>query len=466
MAVSEKLKLNSAQGIRWLMLCLYFAVGALAQFQSDTGWMIRAGEQIWLRKEFPRLDAFSFALPPGTIWTNHQAVSGLLFYLLYRAGGVTLIAIFIGVMFALAGAVLASMVEAEGIELLFLLGLPLPGVIAASSMRAQAFAVLAFPLLIYFALYSDRLPAIFLVLWSWANMHASAVYGLVVLGCSAAADFVLERRFARPVLLISLALLALSLTPLGLHQIPYTFLLTAKNKAIRQAEFMPPAFFTALGLSILVAAVSAAAYARRALNSPQRRRTLTLGLMVLISFGAAIYARRAAVFLGMSAAMFCGVNSFTRRSAAKEQEPATFGNFAVCLCFTGLSLLAVAGLRAGHWARLNLDPISPAVVSLVDHCRGPVFNSLDSGGYLLFARPDRKIFIDNRVDPYSDQLLVRTINAEVAGDWAPLEAQFGFSCALIERTSALAERLQAAGWMIKAQDPIYLLLEKPPGTAN
>jgi hypothetical protein len=91
---------------------------------------------------------------------------------------------------------------------------------------------------------------------------------------------------------------------------------------------------------------------------------------------------------------------------------------------------------------------------------GPMFNSYNWGGYLIFKLwPDYPIYIDGRTDLYDD-LFIRRYLRVVAGEagWSDILAEDQINLVLIERNSTLAKRLAAdPAWRSLYQDELAAL---------
>jgi hypothetical protein len=93
---------------------------------------------------------------------------------------------------------------------------------------------------------------------------------------------------------------------------------------------------------------------------------------------------------------------------------------------------------------------------------GPMFNSYNWGGYLMFALPDAPVFVDGRTDLYGDAFLTQYLNTAVGGDgWRDTFAQYGIRVAVIEKDSGLARRLrEEPGWKEAYSDDLASIFEK------
>ena len=75
---------------------------------------------------------------------------------------------------------------------------------------------------------------------------------------------------------------------------------------------------------------------------------------------------------------------------------------------------------------------------------GPMFNSYNWGGYLLFALwPDYPVFVDGRTDLYDDDFLRQYISIYVADDgWQASLDEYEVGLVIVETNSVLAKFLR------------------------
>src|ERR1700704_550752 len=82
---------------------LFVAIGfgaCLAPAQNDTWWHLRTGQDIWSTRTIDLRDHFSHTVS-GAYWPNHEWLSQVLFYGVYRLGGLPLLtALVAGLIFA------------------------------------------------------------------------------------------------------------------------------------------------------------------------------------------------------------------------------------------------------------------------------------------------------------------------------------------------------------------------------
>src|SRR5262245_56010489 len=183
--------------------------------QTDTWWHLRTGEEIWRTTSVHLRDSFSHTVNGG-YWPNHEWLSQVLFFGLYRAGGLPL--------FTAAAALLVSatwwmvwcLTEGYPTRRLVLVSMAVIPSAMAWSLRPQLFTLFLVPLMTSLVVRRryGYLPFLFLL---WANLHGAVVLGIALLLASMAAAVIHERRVPRGLIASSaLCLVATVITPLKL----------------------------------------------------------------------------------------------------------------------------------------------------------------------------------------------------------------------------------------------------------
>jgi hypothetical protein len=241
-------------------------------------------------------------------------------------------------------------------------------------------------------------------------------------------------------------------------------------------EFMSPDFHGTYGRFFLV--VLLAVLAAVAMVKP-RPRFPTL-LVLLLTLAAALYARRNIPIFGLVAlplvvldvsAWWSGVAwrplAHVRdvfRRGEREAKPGRYAPWAAAL----LAILGVAHGRVGG-AQLVPDQFDAATfpVAAVRAAReraldGVLFNEFTWGGYVLYAWPGQRIFIDGMTDFFGPELLADYLRiTNLAEGWDEALARYGVDVALLPRESALAHALYDRGWEASYHDGTAVILSKP-----
>jgi hypothetical protein len=97
---------------------------------------------------------------------------------------------------------------------------------------------------------------------------------------------------------------------------------------------------------------------------------------------------------------------------------------------------------------------------------GPLFNSYNWGGYLLFTLwPDYPVFVDGRTDLYDDAFLRQYLSIYVADDgWQALLDEYGIQLVIVETNSILAKFLRVdPAWQEAFRDEMATVFVRETG---
>ena len=202
-----------------LAMVLFFVTivlaAALSPMASDTWWQLRAGADMWTSHRVLLTDTYSHTAY-GTFWPNHEWLSQVIFYAIYKVGGLPLLSLFSAALIVGAWAVTWRLAHGPVLQRLLVL---LPALVPASehwAPRPHAFSLLFLPLAV---LLVTRRRYFWLVplFWLWANCHGGVLLGLVVVAAAlAAAAFHDRKELQRMSLALAGCLAAMTVTPLGL----------------------------------------------------------------------------------------------------------------------------------------------------------------------------------------------------------------------------------------------------------
>jgi len=104
-------------------------------------------------------------------------------------------------------------------------------------------------------------------------------------------------------------------------------------------------------------------------------------------------------------------------------------------------------------AKAELLPVAAAAFLNENRPAGPMFNSYNWGGYLMFAAPDYPVFIDGRTDLYDDALLREWYAAYNGIRWQETFATWGIRLVVVEADSPIARILATeSGWRAAYSD--------------
>jgi len=417
-------------------------LACLSPVQSDTWWLLRAGREIWLQHHIPLTDSYSHTAA-GLYWPNHEWLVEALFYGAYVLGGFPLLTL--GCAAAIVGAWALCWRLTSGVfETRFLLfAAAIVSGTSAWAVRPQVFTLFMFALVCTLLVWRSYrwVPVLFLV---WANLHGAVALGFLAVGAAGLARVIEERRLPWNLAAAGAgAFLATLITPLGLGLWTFIPESMARSRLNQLIEWQPPALdaahvpFWLLAIALPLAAV----WFRRKLEG----RTLTL---VLISLAVLPFAARA--MRNVAIFMLVGVPALTALLApsAPRRPRKRFGEReGVNAVLLGVISLVAAAVVISLWrlpsARLGWDPIPPAAVTAIRACGAPLYNTYDDGGVLIWFVPERRVFIDNRQDPYPLEVLSAAHAVETDGRYETLFEKFAIGCVAVPAESPVSARLRA-----------------------
>lgn len=449
--------LTNAQALPAVLAAGLFTCGALMVAQDDTWWHLRCGQLIWATRSVPLTDPFSFALPAGTLWPNHEWLAQLTMYGAYALGGLPLMHLGAGVLMGMTAVLLFGTLRGSPEQRFTLIALVIPWFVAALTARPQVFTMTCMAGALYL-IARERYAYLPLLFLFWANLHgAVALGGLVLLGCCVSALLFDRSRLRRLIVVTLLCGGATLFTPLGVHILTFPLESFTRLKQLDLTEWHAPgwsdwshAYFWVL----LAAFLGQLVWRWRAERDWPARRFIVPALLMGVT--AVSTARNIPLFLMVAAAAASDLRPVQRNPHDAPARSNT--RLAACAWLVALVTTTVALLMP--ISRLQWQPVSPAALAAIRACPQPTFNTYNVGGYLLWFAPEREVFIDSRQDPYPLDLLTETIRAQQTGDYAALFERFGFRSAVMEPHWPLGRSLLAAGWRETYADGQWLVLER------
>jgi hypothetical protein len=321
----------------------------------------------------------------------------------------------------------------------------------------------------------------------WTNLHGGFVYGLILLGLYTAGSLAewrgarersawldRARYYAGGFVIAAAATLA---TPHGLavHRHVLTFL---GDRIIldNTHEFLSPDFHTIGGkmlLASLLAVVAALALVPRRLDLPRL-------LLLLVNVAFALQSRRntqlyAATVLPVLALHFDaawrrlpdwrGIRAVFERDARRGSDGLFIGGLTLVML-----LLAAAHGRLGPWRAVDdrLDPgafpIAAVASARADRLEGRLFHDFVWGGYLLYAWPEQKVFIDGGADFYGRKVVGSYLSITgLTPGWRAALDSWGISLVLLPPASpVVGELVHDGGWAVRHCDGTAALLAREP----
>jgi hypothetical protein len=460
---------------------------------NDFWWHLATGRLIVGTGSIPRVDTFSWTRA-GEPFYDQPWLSQTAMYGLHGLGGVPLLIVVFTACLVLAYALLLRLLSlrtARAPLSAAVIFLSLPASASGWTFRPQVFAL---PLFVAFLfVLSDwrlgltgRRPALWLLpplALAWVNLHGSFVLGPALI-LVFAAGALLERRgepgSLRRLLGWGAATLAATLiNPFGPRA--WTFVAgLVVDPAVRSlvAEWRPPDLATAVGA--LFYAYAALLVAVTVLS--RRRPDATDVLTALAFLGLALTAVRHGVWFFLATIPMLAAQASSLPALARARghgRPGRRSLRAAALALTGLAVtLALPWIKPSlplpESARPLLAPATPvrAVGVLQRHDEAPsrLFHSEGYGSYLMWAAPERKVFIDVRVQLYPPEQIQDYRNLSAALESERLLDKYGIEGLLLEyRTQTPLARwaIDSPDWEVKWRDSdsAYLIRLPQSGAA-
>jgi hypothetical protein len=423
---------------------LFLALGAFAWLtpaQNDTWWHLRSGREMWETGSLLTTERFSHTAF-GADLRNYWWLSQLAFYALYALGGPVLLTVCAGgcALAAVAGSwrLMRGPWEVRLILLIFLMISTAP----EWAVRPQVIS-LALLVLTGHMLARDRggwLPLLFVV---WANVHPQVVFGVLMAGAAALEALVWSRaRLKRDACIAVCCAAAPMVSPDGWRFWPEAFQTVSISRAVQLQEYRPPLDAASVPFWIAAVLLVVMLFLRRSSIAHWHRADRILSIAAVLLAAASLgAARNVAFFAVIAAPVLSRLVKSPEGVRDRASRPARAGAYAMLAVGVVVAALAVGvGWRDGG-ARLGWRPLSDQVVAAVQTCPGQLFNHLEDGGYLMWALPSRRVFVDSRMNAYPIELLRRSRAADLNGEYAVLFRDYRIGCAVVSPESPLHTQL-------------------------
>lgn len=483
--------------LRWLTLerllavlavAAVFAMAARAPLDTDLLWHLRAGEWQVQHRALLRTDIFSWSRA-GEAWINHSWLSQIVLYGAYAVLGDVGLTLYTALL-AAAGMALVYRIG-EGGALVRTFALILAGAAAAVfwSPRPQMMSFLlsaaVLSLLWEYRRGRDRLWLIPPIMVLWANLHSGFAIGFILLVLALLGEvmrwlmegvlFPSRETAERPTLhtalrigvvgLVSAA--AVAINPYGVQMLAYPFR-TVGISVLRDyiQEWATPNFHqpqTWPFIWLLLGTLIMAGLSPRRLDW---RDAVMLGgtayAALLAGRNIALFAIVATPVLTLHAEAWLAAHDI-RFDLRRPPRGAAMGINWVLLVLIFVAAVYKVAVALNpptvEEARRDLLPVDAVAYLEASRPPGPLFNSYNWGGYLIWAARDYPVYVDGRTDLYDDELLRAYLETALAQPgWDERLDQMGANTVLIETASPLAQVLRLSkGWDLVYRDHLASL---------
>jgi hypothetical protein len=460
---------------------------------GDVARHLRHGQYMLQHGAIIRTDPFSFTRP-GAPFVGFEYGSQILYALAERTGGLPAVAILAGLLIALTYSLLTRFLLQRGVDpLLACLTVGLAAALGAGhwSARPHLFSFLAVVLLLELleGAPRKRLLKCGLLFLIWANVHGGFVYGWILIGLYLLGSWGELRwgsdreawshrvRYYLGMLLV--AVIATLVNPSGveLHRHVLDFF-GLQFMLDNTAEFDSPNFHDPDGKVFLAALLLTLA----PLSLYGRRPALPRLLVVCAGIAFALISLRNIPLFGLTALPLFALHtdpSWRRlpygrglrdRFAATASRTSTIPW--VLLFGAIMAGLGVARGRAGPIQLIadrfdaTVFPVAAVEKGRKERLQGNLFGEFAWGGYLVYAWPEQKIFIDGGTDFFGDDIFRQYAKIkQMMPGWRELLKKWNISLMLLKRESSLVHELARDGrWSLWYCDSLAVLLRSaaPP----
>ena len=496
------LAIPSSADVLFVLLAVLVPVGisrSLLNSDGDLARHIRVGSIILARHGLYYHDPLSYTME-GKPFVPYEWLTEVIFAAAHQIGGLAAVAIVSGLVIAAAYAITVRFLASHGVDpLLAFVG----GILAAAAgsvhwlARPHLFTILGAILTITAieATPKRRLWPFALLFAIWANLHGGFLYGLIVIALYAAGDLaeaVLSAEGERSswiqraifdVKALGLSILACLINPSGPGLFPHvTSYLGDRYLVDWTQEYQSPSFHmlgTQTFLGVLALSTAALALSRK-------RPSLPRLCLILVNLVFALYSGRNIPLFAITALpiiilTFDGtwrelisvpncLARFAKHLSGRFAQGEDQGRFGLLSSTAAVALLAV-GLNHGMVAGFpvvdakfdpTIFPVAAVNQARAEHLTGRIFNQFTWGGYILYAWPEQKVFIDGQTDFYGDDLS-KTYNkiASLDPGWQDALDKWKVSLVIVPTNSNLAAEIEKdGGWTVWYQDKTAVILQR------
>jgi hypothetical protein len=480
----------------FILIALLVPIGLqdpLLNSDGDLARHLAHGRYILAHGHLITTDPFSFTRP-GAPFLGFEYGSQIIFAAAERIGGLPAVAILAGLLLAVTYAMLASFMLRRGVDpLLAYLATTIGAALGAGHWvaRPHLFSLLL-SLLLLEMLESPKARPLWqygLLFALWANIHGGFVLGLILIGVYLAgalaewltagptSEFKPRARHYAGALIV--ALLATLLNPHGLELQRHLLAFFGQKYLFdNTAEFTSPDFHDIVGKMFLIGLLLSVV----SLILVQKRPSLPRLFVVCAMTAFALNAVRNVALFGLIAIPLVAlhVNDAWQRLPDPGGVRGRFSQTAqrtstVPWCLGLTVLLVVLGASRGRVGSTQLirDGFNPETFPVTAVAKGRwagleghIFSEFAWGGYLVYAWPEQRIFIDGGTDFFGPELFKEFADIkQLRPGWRKLFEQRDISLALLRRQTTLSHELaRDPRWHTWYCDSLSVLLRRSENT--
>jgi len=325
----------------------------------------------------------------------------------------------------------------------------------------------------------------------WANLHGGFLYGWILIGLYLAGSVaellrsndraVWDERVRYYAGVLATATLVTLINPYGLALHRHLFGFFGKPFLVANtAEFASPDFHEPGGKLFLVALLLCLGF----LALSARRPTLPRLFVICVGVGFALISLRNIPLFGLTAVPLLALHlddawrrlpdprGIRKRFAVTASRTSTWPwiGLMLILVFSLAGARGTVGTRrlvADHFDS-TIFPVAAVQRGRSERLQGRLFSEYTWGGYVAYAWPEQRIFIDGGTDFFGEDLFreYSTIKRLVPG-WRGLLEKWDISLMLLNRQSSLAHELaRDSRWGLWYCDSLAVALQRPDRAKN
>lgn len=469
-----------------ILFGLLFALAVFIPVDTDTWWHIRSGETI-LSNGIIHVDPFSFT-KAGEPWIDHSWGAQIILYAIWQVAGNFGLSIYVASL-ATAGMYMVYRMSPGSVYLrAFTLVIGAATAAVFWSPRPQMISFFLSTVILYLLYLHkrkkiDRLWLIPVIMGVWGNLHAGFSIGFIFLGGSIVGEilgnlfnpkgeYVVPAGGIRKLILVTVvSVAALVINPYGLQMLAVPFQ-TLSIGALQNfiQEWNSPNFHerqTWPFIMLLLGTLGAVGASNKRLDWTDFVLAAGTAFMALLA------GRNIAVFAVVATPILTehlDAALSERGWVIQPVQRATPRMARLNAILVGVILLGalakvllVLDSKTVAKAQEDILPVKVSQYLADTQPPSPMFNSYNWGGYLMFALPDEKVFVDGRTDLYGDDFLTNVYLKTARGEagWQETLDQYGVNTVVMEANSGLARSLRdAPGWSLDYEDEMAVVFTR------